>query len=66
MFRVTVLSNSLVLAAVIRKKEMRTARNIFIFNLAFSDLLLGLCLPFIIMYKLSKAFPFPQYEISCR
>ena len=54
------------MSAVLRNKKMRTARNIFIFNLAFSDLLLGLCLPFLIMTKLSKQFPFPHYEIACR
>ena len=56
----------MVMSAVLRNKKMRTARNIFIFNLAFSDLLLGLCLPFLIMTKLSKQFPFPHYEIACR
>ena len=61
-----VVSNSVIISAVLRKKKMRTARNIFIFNLAFSDLLLGLCLPALIMDKLSKQFPFPQFEIICR
>ena len=56
----------MVLIAVMTNKVMRTGRNIFIFNLAFSDLLLGLCLPFIIQDKLSKQFPFPQHEIFCK
>ena len=56
----------LVLFAVMRKKNMRTARNIFIFNLAFSDMILGASLPFIIMDKLSKQFPLPHYDITCR
>ena len=56
----------MVLIAVMTNKAMRTGRNIFIFNLALSDLLLGLCLPFIIQDKLSKQFPFPQHEIFCK
>ena len=60
-----VVSNALVLIAVIKDK-MRSARNIFIFNLAFSDLILALSLPFTIKVKLTKTFPFSESEISCR
>ena len=56
----------MVLIAVMTNEAMRTGRNIFIFNLALSDLLLGLCLPFIIKDKLSKQFPFPQHELFCK
>ena len=63
---ILVVNNMMVICAVITNKAMRTGRNIFIFNLAFSDLLLGLCLPFIIQDKLSKQFPFPQHEIFCK
>ena len=34
------LGNISILALILRKKEMKTARNIFIFNLAVSDLCL--------------------------
>ena len=56
----------MVMSAVVTNKAMRTGRNIFIFNLACSDLLLALCLPFIILDKLSKQFPFHQQEIACK
>ena len=56
----------LILCAVMRKKNMRTARNIFIFNLAFSDMILGASVPFTIMVKLSRQFPFQPFDISCR
>ena len=40
-FSVGILGNTLVLIVILKKKEMRTARNVFIVNLALSDL--GLC-----------------------
>ena len=63
---VAVVSNSLVLMMVIKNKKIRTARNIFIFNLALSDLILAISLPFTILDKLSKSFPFSHQQISCR
>ena len=63
---VLVVSNSLVILTVIKDKKMRSARNIFIFNLAFSDLILAVSLPFTIKDKLSKTFPFSHDQISCR
>ena len=62
---IVVLSNALVLIAVIKDK-MRSARNIFIFNLAASDLILALSLPFTIKVKLTKTFSFSENEICCR
>ena len=59
------MSNSLVLLAIVGNKKLRFARNIFIFNLALSDLLLALSLPFTILDKLSKSFPFSS-QMTCR
>ena len=48
------------------KKRLKVVRNIFIFNLAFSDMILGASVPFTIMVKLSRQFPFQPFDISCR
>ena len=58
--------NSAVMFAVMRRKEMRTARNIFIFNLALSDFLLATSIPFTVFDALTRAWPLPYSWIGCR
>ena len=63
---VAVCGNSAVMFAVMRRKEMRTARNIFIFNLALSDLLMATSIPFTVMDGLTRAWNFPESILACR
>ena len=58
--------NIAVMFAVLRRKEMRTARNIFIFNLAMSDLLMATSIPFTVIDGLTKAWDFPESLFACR
>ena len=58
--------NSAVMFAVLRRKEMRTARNIFIFNLAMSDLLMAISIPFTVMDGLTRAWNLPESLLACR
>lgn len=59
--------NSLVVMAVIRKPAMRTARNVFIINLAISDLLLCLItMPLTLMELLSQYWPLGDTPFVCR
>ncbi|XP_069937515.1 neuropeptide F receptor-like, partial [Cherax quadricarinatus] len=59
--------NSLVVIAVVRKPAMRTARNIFIINLAVSDLLLCLLtMPLTLMELLSQYWPLGNTPLACR
>ncbi|TMW51527.1 hypothetical protein DOY81_003386 [Sarcophaga bullata] len=61
------LGNMLVVMAVVRKPIMRTARNLFILNLAISDLLLCLVtMPLTLMEILSKYWPFGTCAILCK
>ncbi|KAM7359232.1 neuropeptide F receptor isoform 2-T2 [Cochliomyia hominivorax] len=61
------LGNILVVMAVVRKPIMRTARNLFILNLAISDLLLCLVtMPLTLMEILSKYWPFGSCAILCK
>jgi len=62
---VAVTGNLLVMCAVLRRKEMRTARNIFIFNLALSDFLLATSIPFTLFDALTRAWPLPYSWLSC-
>ena len=62
---VPVPSNIMVMIVAMWKKEMRTARNIFIFNLALSDFLLALSIPFTLTDALTKVWIFPNSEASC-
>ena len=65
-FYIPVFGNLLVMSAVLRRKEMRTARNIFIFNLALSDFLLATSIPFTVFDALTRAWPLPYSGIGCR
>ena len=61
-----VCGNLLVMCAVLRRKTMRTARNIFIFNLALSDFLLATSIPFTVYDALTRAWTLPYSGIGCR
>ncbi|XP_076040341.1 neuropeptide F receptor-like [Oratosquilla oratoria] len=59
--------NSLVVVAVIRKPAMRTARNVFIINLAISDLLLCLVtMPLTLVEVLSQYWPLGDVPFLCK
>ncbi|XP_047112083.1 neuropeptide F receptor-like [Schistocerca piceifrons] len=59
--------NSLVVCAVVRKPAMRTARNMFIVNLAVSDLLLCLVtMPLTLMEILTKYWPLGRQPFVCK
>lgn len=59
--------NGLVVWAVARKRSMRTARNMFIVNLAVSDLLLCVVtMPLTLMEILTKYWPLGRQEIICK
>ena len=63
---VAVCGNSAVILVVLKRKEMRTARNIFIFNLALSDLLMATSIPFTVIDGLTRAWNFPESILACR
>ncbi|XP_069958264.1 neuropeptide F receptor [Cherax quadricarinatus] len=59
--------NSLVVMAVIRKPAMRTARNVFIINLAISDLLLCLVtMPLTLVELFSQYWPLGDHPFLCK
>ena len=60
--------NLVVMCLVLRRKVMRTARNIFIFNLALSDFLLAITIPFTVYDGLTKTWtlPLPYSVIACK
>ncbi|CAD7085279.1 unnamed protein product [Hermetia illucens] len=59
--------NILVVIAVLRKPAMRIARNMFILNLAVSDLLLCLVtMPLTLMEILTKYWPLGKYAFVCK
>ncbi|XP_054747447.1 neuropeptide F receptor [Anastrepha obliqua] len=61
------VGNILVVVAVLRKPIMRTARNLFILNLAISDLLLCvITMPITLLEILSKYWPFGMFELLCK
>ena len=66
MVTLAVCGNSTVMLAVVRNKEMRTARNIFIFNLALSDFLMATSIPFTVLDGLTRAWPLPSSTMACR
>uniref|UniRef100_A0A673MW74 Neuropeptide FF receptor 1 n=1 Tax=Sinocyclocheilus rhinocerous TaxID=307959 RepID=A0A673MW74_9TELE len=58
-FSLCMLGNILVCFIVLRNRQMRTVTNIFILNLAISDLLVGiLCLPITLVDNLITGWPF--------
>ncbi|XP_068156163.1 neuropeptide F receptor isoform X1 [Drosophila tropicalis] len=61
------VGNILVVIAVVRKPIMRTARNLFILNLATSDLLLCVVtMPLTLVEIVFKYWPFGSCSILCR
>ncbi|XP_065351512.1 neuropeptide F receptor [Cloeon dipterum] len=59
--------NGLVVVAVVRKPAMRTARNLFIVNLAVSDLLLCLVtMPLTLMEVLTIYWPLGTHQLPCK
>lgn len=64
---VGVCGNILVVWVVIRKPAMRTARNLFILNLAISDLLLCLVtMPLTLMEILTRYWPLGDNAFACK
>ena len=63
---VAVCGNSAVILVVLKRREMRTARNIFIFNLALSDLLMATSIPFTVFDGLTRAWSLPESILACR
>ncbi|XP_053990016.1 cholecystokinin receptor type A-like isoform X1 [Hylaeus volcanicus] len=58
-FLLSVIGNSLVLITLARNKRMRTVTNVYLLNLAVSDLLLGVfCIPFTLLGQILKNFVF--------
>ncbi|CAM4712493.1 unnamed protein product [Leuciscus chuanchicus] len=58
-FSLCMLGNLLVCLIVLKNRQMRTVTNIFILNLAISDLLVGiLCLPITLVDNLITGWPF--------
>jgi neuropeptide F receptor len=59
--------NGLVVVAVVRKPAMRTARNMFIVNLAVSDLVLCLVtMPLTLMEVLTTYWPLGTHDLPCK
>ncbi|CAD6189444.1 unnamed protein product [Caenorhabditis auriculariae] len=57
-----VIGNGLVILAVVRKKTMRTNRNVLILNLAFSNLILALInIPFLWLPSIDFEFPYSRF-----
>ncbi|XP_041938924.1 neuropeptide FF receptor 1-like [Alosa sapidissima] len=64
-FFLCMIGNSLVCLIVVRNRQMRTVTNIFILNLAISDLFVGiLCLPITLADNLITGWPFD--EVVCK
>ncbi|XP_023289891.1 cholecystokinin receptor type A [Orussus abietinus] len=58
-FFLSVIGNALVLITLARNKRMRTVTNVYLLNLAVSDLLLGVfCMPFTLLGQMLKNFVF--------
>ncbi|XP_073997859.1 cholecystokinin receptor type A-like [Rhodnius prolixus] len=64
-FILAVVGNSLVLATLTRNRRMRTVTNVYLFNLAVADILLGVfCMPFTLIGQLLRNFVFGR--IMCK
>lgn len=64
-FLLAVVGNVLVILTLVQNKRMRTVTNLFLLNLAFSDLLLGIfCMPFTLIGHALRDFIFG--EIMCK
>lgn len=64
-FLLAVIGNSLVILTLVQNKRMRTITNLFLLNLAVSDLFLGVfCMPFTLVGMLLRDFIFG--EMMCK
>lgn len=64
-FILAIVSNFLVILTLVQNRRMRTITNVFLLNLAVSDLLLGvLCMPFTLVGALLRNFIFG--EVMCK
>lgn len=64
-FLLAVVGNGLVILTLVHNKRMRTVTNLFLLNLAISDLLLGIfCMPFTLVGMLLRDFIFG--ELMCK
>lgn len=64
-FLLAVIGNSLVILTLVQNKRMRTITNLFLLNLAVSDLFLGVfCMPFTLVGMLLRDFVFG--ELMCK
>ncbi|XP_042219789.1 uncharacterized protein LOC121864697 [Homarus americanus] len=64
-FLLGVIGNTLVIVTLLQNRKMRTITNVFLLNLAFSDLLLGVfCMPFTLVGSLLRDFIFGP--VMCR
>ena len=64
-FLLAVIGNLLVILTLIQSRRMRTITNVFLLNLAISDLLLGIfCMPFTLIGMLLRDFIFG--EVMCK
>lgn len=61
-FLLAVIGNSLVILTLVQNKRMRTITNLFLLNLAASDLFLGVfCMPFTLLGMLLRDFIFGEF-----
>ena len=61
------VGNILVVIVIVRKAAMRTVRNVFILNLAISDMLLCLItMPLTLAEVLSHYWPFGHFPVLCK
>lgn len=61
-FLLAVVGNFLVILTLVHNKRMRTVTNLFLLNLAISDLLLGIfCMPFTLVGMLLRDFIFGEW-----
>ncbi|XP_021961262.1 neuropeptide F receptor [Folsomia candida] len=61
------VGNCLTVCAVVRKSSMRTPRNMFIINLAVSDLLLCvITMPLTLVQIVTAYWPFGNYDFLCK
>ncbi|XP_014255525.1 cholecystokinin receptor type A-like [Cimex lectularius] len=64
-FLLGIIGNILVILVLVRNRGMRTVTNVFLLNLAVSDLLLGvLCMPFTLIGSILQDFVFGPF--MCR
>lgn len=64
-FLLAIIGNSLVILTLVQNKRMRTITNVFLLNLAVSDLFLGVfCMPFTLVGTILRNFIFG--EVMCK